>query len=502
MPNEIELKLRIAATDVPRLRRHRALRQHLVSRPVTRKLTSIYYDTPGLQLLDAAISLRVRRMSGNWFQAVKAAGHSLAGLHQRMEWEDIIARGQPDFSKITEPVLARIFADQVLRDALEPIFITEVNRTEWQLQYADGSAIEMALDLGELQVGRKKDAIREIELELKHGKPGHLFELALVLQADIPLHIENVSKAQRGYAYYRPDPPGSSKAKAVVLSPRTSIPEAFQQIAWECLRQLQANQDMVLRGDDTEGVHQMRIGLRRLRIVLKLFKHRHAVLETELDWLNDLLGNARDWDVLLHETLPAANSLPSATHHALAELAGKAQKLAYSRLRTALNSKRYQRLLLTLGAWLHSDYKQTRKKLLPFADSRLQKAYDKLDISGNPGSHNISSLGPEQRHKVRIAVKNLRYAADFFTSLYKGKKQAHKTRSFIENLSQLQTLLGTMNDITSAQKLLPQLTGKVRIHDSAEIDALVRWNEARLLETCIALDKSWHNLMQTEPYWN
>src|SRR5687768_9207728 len=85
MPNEVELKLRIRAADVPRLRHHLAVRQALVGKPVTRRLTSIYYDTPTLALLDTDLSLRVRRMSGGWFQAVKGAGHSLAGLHQRME---------------------------------------------------------------------------------------------------------------------------------------------------------------------------------------------------------------------------------------------------------------------------------------------------------------------------------------------------------------------------------------------------------------------------------
>lgn len=129
MQNEIELKLRINARDILRLRRHPAIRNHLIAEPVTRRLISTYYDTPELRLLDQSISLRVRRMSGGWFQAVKGSGHALAGLHQRFEWEDIIARGTPDFTKITEPSLARIFADQALRAALQPVFLTDVQRT-------------------------------------------------------------------------------------------------------------------------------------------------------------------------------------------------------------------------------------------------------------------------------------------------------------------------------------------------------------------------------------
>ncbi|HZV97688.1 MAG TPA: inorganic triphosphatase, partial [Methylophilaceae bacterium] len=321
MPNEIELKLRIATADIPSLRRHPALKQHLVGKPVTRKLVSIYYDTPELYLLDAAISLRVRRMSGGWFQAVKGAGHSLGGLHQRMEWEDIIAKGEPDFTKltkITEPGLARLFADQSLRDALKPVFTTDVQRTEWQLAYADGSAVEVALDLGELRVGEsrtgelaagnKREPITEVELELKHGDARHLFELALNLQADIPLHIENISKAQRGYGYYWPLAAKVSRAQEVKLRADMSPHEAFAQIAGECLRQLQSNQDVAAQGDDAEGVHQMRVAVRRLRGAIKCFKHEIGDLQDELRWLNGRLGAAREWDVLLQETLPTAQT--------------------------------------------------------------------------------------------------------------------------------------------------------------------------------------------------
>lgn len=202
MPSEIELKLRIAANDIPRLRRHRLVRQHCTERPVTRKLTSIYYDTPDLVLLNAGISLRVRRMSGGWFQSIKTAGKASDGLHDRQEWEDLLQRGQPDFNKITEPALRRIFDDQALRDRLAPIFTTDVKRTEWQLETGHGS-IEMALDLGYLVIdGAALADIREVELELKSGKTEQLFDFARQLQQSMDLQAEDTSKAELGYAFY------------------------------------------------------------------------------------------------------------------------------------------------------------------------------------------------------------------------------------------------------------------------------------------------------------
>lgn len=202
MASEIELKLRIAAQDILRLRRHRLVRQYCVGRPVTRKLTSIYYDTPDLDLLKAGISLRVRRMSGGWFQSIKTAGKASGGLHDRQEWEDLLQRGRPDFSKVTEPALRKIFDDQALRDRLAPIFTTDVKRTEWQLDTGSGM-VEMALDLGHLVIdGAALADICEVELELKSGKAEQLFQFANRLRQSMDLQPEDTSKAELGYAFY------------------------------------------------------------------------------------------------------------------------------------------------------------------------------------------------------------------------------------------------------------------------------------------------------------
>ena len=208
------------------------------------------------------------------------------------------------------------------------MFITEVSRTEWQLEYEDGSRIEVALDLGKLKVNQQETEIHEVELELKQGQAHHLFDLALALLADIPLHIENISKAQRGYAYLRPTLiPDICVAKTINLNAKMPVQKASQLIVSECLRHLQGNQETVVHGTDPEGVHQMHIAVRRLRSALKIFKinsafinssiNSSAFINIELSWLSALLGEVRDWDVFLHETLPAAyRALPAETTHA------------------------------------------------------------------------------------------------------------------------------------------------------------------------------------------
>ncbi|MCX7627706.1 MAG: CYTH and CHAD domain-containing protein [Methylophilaceae bacterium] len=506
--NEVELKLRIARADSPRLRHHPAITTAAMGKPITRKLTSIYYDTPDLRLLDSGISLRVRRMAGHWFQSLKAGGYVLAGLHQRKEWEDMIATEHPDFTRILDPELARLFADQSLRDALKPLFRTEVQRTEWQLVYDDGARIELALDLGRLIAGQKSYPISEVELELKNGHAGRLFDLALALQQDIPLELENVSKAQLGYGLFRPHQPAILKACPPELKRNQRAEEAFKTIAWECIRQLQGNLDMVLHGTDPEGVHQMRVALRRLRSALTVFRdvvgrESHQEIVAEIGWIMGLLGVARDLDVFLGETLPPMLDHLDC-HPGLLKLQDKAlsaQRRAYKELRQALVSQRYQRLLLTLGSWLENERWRAHT---PQVESRsvrdiarviLAKRHRQLKRHGGRLRH----MHPEERHATRIAAKKLRYAAEFFASLY----ETQKARRFIGRLAKLQDKLGALNDIAVTARLVTELAGSRpnRALDEA-IHLLTGWNRCNAMHRMQDMDEAWDDFARLKPFWD
>jgi len=504
MANEIELKLAIAPADIPLLKRHPLLAA-ASAKPVTRKLLSIYYDTPQLTLHDLRTSLRVRRMSGQWFQAVKSAGSSLAGLHQRLEWEDIIAFDHPDFSKITEPALTRIFDDETLRQALAPIFRTEVHRTEWLLDFDNGDQVEVALDVGHLVVVDVREPICEIELELKAGAPGRLFELALALQQSVPVTLENVSKAQRGYAHYRPQPPRVIRARRTRLSPAMPGHAALRQIGWECLTHLQGNQEMVLLGDDIEGVHQMRVALRRLRSALSVFRviagREHcAPIVQELCWLTDILGRARDLDVFLAQTLPPMLA-PLQQHPGLLQLKIKAEAAridAYRQAREALRSQRYQRMLLSLGGWLENqDWQMSESAQVSVAEiarSVLDKRHRQLRRHGKRLLH----MHPEERHATRIAAKKLRYAAEFFVSLYPDTK----TSKFLPALSELLDILGVLNDIAVTHNLIREVIGNSRSRALDEsLHLFSGWNACHAMHRLQGLEPAWRRFARSTPFW-
>jgi inorganic triphosphatase YgiF len=504
MANEIELKLTIDKQYASRLSKHPVITHKLASKPSSHKLTSIYFDSPDSKLMDTGVTLRVSHTSSGWIQTIQLSGSSCVGLHQYLQWHSPIASNHPDFTKIVEPILVRIFPNNKSRRSIIPIFKTEIHRTSWQLAFNNGDQVEVAFDLGRLIVNDKEEVISEIKLKLKSGNVGRLFDLALELQDAIPLNIENLTPAQRGYAYYRYNPPQVIKAQLPTLTRKMNANIAFKEIVWECINQLQLNQNVVLHTADIEGVHQMRIALRRLRSAFSLFKlilgHKKcAFILSELKWLSDILGKARDIDVLLTQTIPG---IPTQFKHhqgllTLQQLALKRQIKVYDFIRDALLSQRYNCLLLTICSWLENEkWKETKKhyKLITAATRTLNKFHKQL-LRHN---ENLTDMSPEYRHATRIASKRLRYAAEFFTGLYPAKD----CTKFIKILAQVQECLGQINDLTVAERLLDELKGPQPDAQSMQvIQRFKQSNTSSATHNIAKINPIWKQLTTTKPFW-
>ncbi|MEO8407622.1 MAG: CHAD domain-containing protein, partial [Oxalobacteraceae bacterium] len=332
--------------------------------------------------------------------------------------------------------------------------------TLWQLRLPHGAEVELALDQGEVVHAATSLPISEIELELKSGAPAELFAFALELQQALPLRVGNISKAERGYALYAPQAPVLMTAAPLMLAHDLSAEQGWQAIVSNCLAQIQGNEDGVMHGSDPESVHQMRVGLRRLRCAFGLFAKLApypATLQTELTWLLNTLGTVRDWEVFSGtlDTLAPANPVP-AQWEALQQAA---QMLAHKYRRQAglaLGSVRYATFLLTVGSWLHrtAPLQGDRMQGLPlagFAASTLQICHRKL--KKRIKRLRLHGDTPQARHRVRIAAKKLRYASEFFQSLYRPRPM----RDYLHALSGLQDRLGQLNDAAIADRLLDQL---------------------------------------------
>lgn len=144
-------------------------------------------------------------------------------MHSRHEWESPVAGPSLELARLRyliddKKVRRKILDARALQKRLAPVFTTNFKRMVWDLQLQDGGRIECALDHGKIEHGGKNVPMGELELELKSGDPRQLFDLALGLQNDIPMHIGNRSKADRGYSLLSPQPETAVKATRLALS--------------------------------------------------------------------------------------------------------------------------------------------------------------------------------------------------------------------------------------------------------------------------------------------
>jgi hypothetical protein len=191
---EIELKLALPAGHAAKIRRHPLLRE---IKPTTRKLHSVYFDTPDFALMRRGIALRLRRVGYHWVQTMKAEARAVGAMSSRPEWETSVAGGaDPDFAVLPREALDLLKGIDLKR--VVPAFITEFQRTAWHLEVGR-SRVELALDQGAILAGEARASISEVELELKLGRPADLFGLADALLDLLPLRVEPRSKAERGY---------------------------------------------------------------------------------------------------------------------------------------------------------------------------------------------------------------------------------------------------------------------------------------------------------------
>ncbi|QNK73234.1 CHAD domain-containing protein [Variovorax sp. PAMC28562] len=527
---EVELKLLLSPSDVDTFRTAVTTRLAPVKPlPGVSRLHTTYFDTPDLSLRRQGLELRVRKQGERWTETVKtieSPGRGF-GLHDRGEWEAHIDSAEPDLAALRmriEPDArpALILAEPGLAQRLVPVFDVVVRRSLWQLSPLEGTRIELTLDEGELRCGAAREPICEVEFELKAGAPAALFDAALLLQDDVPLRIGRLGKADRGYALLagRTHAPRATtttttattvtSAQPVLFARGVTVEQGFQAIIENSLAHAFGNEAGVMRGTDSESVHQMRVGIRRLRSALRLFSTiipTPALLGGELRWLSAALGAARDAEVLAGETLPAltadsdsdSDRTAAVQWTSLLRTASLSADTHRSRAAQALASPRYARLTLGLAAWLgceswqSSSGKRARKALRQPLHALARGAVMRLHRKLRDTGKRLARATPEQRHRVRIAAKRLRYAIDSFQSLYPSKA-AHR---YVRRLGKLQDALGQLNDAQVAGRLLHDFVQKEqdlersvqsvvrqldRRSDLAEPELLHRWKAFRRAE--------------------
>ena len=508
---EVELKLAVSTEDAATLGRLPAVKSAVAARPVIRHMHSVYYDTPDLALKAQGMALRLRREGTRWVQTLKGAGRVEGGLHQREEREITLPAPLLDYPALVAWGMGEVLPDPAQLTRLQPLFTCDFKRTIRHLALGDGARIELCTDRGAIAAGEAIEPLSEIELELKAGSPERLIDFALLLLEPIALRLERRSKAERGYALAEKRTAAPIKASPPALDASMSVTDAFRTVVFGCVAHLQVNEAGVMAGADIEYLHQARVALRRLRSAFSVFNRafpRSAVedLLTELRWLGGHLGPARDWDVFACSMMPrvAATFRDNAAMSALCERANALRAVENRLAGEALADKRYTALLLRLNGMFY----RSPWALLDDQAAAALRAEPVAQFTAGVLSHRHRKVMKRGRkrdeldasglHRLRIEIKKLRYAAEFFSSLYERRA----VRSYTAALAELQDLLGTLNDAATVDRLCEALrTAHDAAADHEAVGAVRGWAAAIAHDHLARLPQTWKRFRDAEPFW-
>ncbi|AGZ31707.1 CHAD domain-containing protein [Burkholderia pseudomallei] len=362
-----------------------------------------------------------------------------------------------------------------------PDFIVERRRGRWL--GADGIEVELTLDdIVFAPAAASSDTIRAVasrvcELRLAVADPDDpddpdaraaalraLFNAARELSGAWPASLSPISVLDRACAVDAPDTNGApAKAQSVDLSNTRTQRAAFFALGCSVTGQWLGNEAGVRDTAEPEYVHQMRVALRRLRTLARLFP-RYADAEWkdafsgDIRWLAGMLGAVRDWDVCVTSTLPAlaAADGDEAAWAGTLDAARAQGDAARAELRQALGTARYTRLVFAWLEWLSlfplGEDDPARGKapsLKRHAAKRVSRLFGHLY-----GARRLTALDAAARHRVRIDAKRLRYALEFFSSLASRRTREDTVRL----LARVQNALGDANDATVALRCLERLS--------------------------------------------
>jgi CHAD domain-containing protein len=264
--------------------------------------------------------------------------------------------------------------------------------------------------------------------------------------------------------------PASDKIKTIrrepiALDPSMTAGEAFAAVTDGCIAHITDAAASARRSDSPEGIHQLRVGIRRLRAAFSVFgpalpSHRPRIA-AQLRSLQDQLGAARELDVLLEETIA---SMPKKRRkrrgmRELRKIVQAERAVRHRRTRSSLASRRCAEFLSRLEPAIDryvnrpdDDNPRKTERVTVFAADVLRARRRKARKLGKK----IGDLGPQKLHKLRIRIKKLRYAAEFFSSV----ARRGRSKRYLRALKDLQQRLGTSHDAIVASSLIDQMKGE------------------------------------------
>ncbi|MEH6547307.1 MAG: CHAD domain-containing protein [Sneathiella sp.] len=278
-----------------------------------------------------------------------------------------------------------------------------------------------------------------------------------------------------------------SKLIAIDLKDNPDVESAAKMIFGESAHHLEANFLKFRETGDPMALMQIRIGLRRIRVAMRVFKliiptDIRTHFNREFRYFGNMLGEARNMDVFLYGML-SPDIKKKQLRDAYLELRKQGEKVWNDEIEIItkeIAGGHFERVLMEFQLWLNSNWshklgKSARKKMAS------PVAYFALDAI-EEGNIELLNLGPEEEHysveelhELRKFTKRSRYHLRFFSSLFKEGK----INEGFEILIEMQDCLGHINDVKEGLHILADLSSQSGANYFSDILLL----NARIIKT-------------------
>jgi len=468
-------------------------------------ITSIYYDTPGRKLHDQGLSLRVEQHDTRRVQVLRRR----ASIGDTRQWRDVISSEGPD--PLAPETGARLRG--LIEDELRPLCKTQIRRTCWRLGAEPSVETKATLDEGEIlaTVGDATEPVCDLDLEMTEGDPAVLFDAALQLLDAAPLRITTRDHAERARRLLG-GAIEATTAEPLSLVPSMTVEAVLQITCRACVWHLVSNERAALAGN-AEAIHQMRVAVRRLRSVLAAVRSmlpakQYQWVKDELRWLGGSLGPARNWDVFAMDLLAPVRSVlhtgPDLGN--LVEMATQRQQAAYTAARSTIASRRYSEAILKTVRWFETHrwrdqpvsehsaplFSTIAEIAPPIIERRWRQAMRR--------SKHFAGSSLDERHRLRIALKKLRYTIELLESLF----EAASVKALVKRVKGLQEGLGHLNDVGTAQRLITELALPAE-HDISDVGVaagvVIGWHLRDLTNLEAKLSEDVRRFKKAKPFW-
>jgi triphosphatase len=473
-----------------------------------RSLNAVYFDTASGDLRRNGIVLRLRRVQGRCIMTVKWADAIAAGPFSRREIEVRAATMQPDLGLFGPEIAAQI--DLVLAGrALSSQFETQIKR-RLRLVQIGRAQVEIAFDEGFIVAGDRRLPVSEIELELKAGDKAALYDLAARVVEHLPVRLGVRSKAERGFLLAAGEGLDPVRAAPLPLASTATLDDVIGVVLAATLDHFVANWRALDERRNPESVHQMRVALRRMRVALSLFDRimpcaEFVAFRKEARRIASALSGARDWDVfrdLVVEGPVAHHGFATNFDGLLASIEAQRQT-GYDGAEQMMQATTTTRFVINLYAFLaHHRWRASlpgsvvtrlSEPAIVFAGETLERLHRRALKRGR----HLKTLAAEQRHELRIALKHIRYVAEFFSPLFEAQAGV---RAYTRATAQLQDALGAYNDTAIATKTLHALSCE-GTESAQAIGIVLGWYGRGAVFAESSISRGWKDFRRSKRFW-